>query len=373
MSALLSTGDLLAEGRTPSVGYRRDIDGLRAIAIVPVILFHSHVAAFSGGYLGVDVFFVVSGYLITSLIGPEIAQGRFSYLSFWERRARRLLPAMFLVVAATAFAAYWILLPGELIAFAGSVVSIVFFSSNVYFWQHADYFDAAQTMPLLHTWSLAVEEQFYLLFPAVLIAVSWSKRLHPVAIVIMIGAASLLDQRVVDACVSERRLLPASVARLGADAGCFVGAVASIAQRLPLTVRHRRSDSDRTLPDFDSSIPVRREYALSGTRRAGPVRRHGARDLVRRPGRPRCTTPRQSADRLHRPTVVLTLPVALAPHPVRYHGAPPRIVVAHRNTDPRCIGCYVHMLVVVVRTCREPHSTANNPDDSTFAVRDPGY
>ena len=104
MSALLSTGDLPAEGRTPSVGYRRDIDGLRAIAIVPVILFHSHVAAFSGGYLGVDVFFVVSGYLITSLIGPEIAEGRFSYLSFWERRARRLLPAMFLVVAATALA-----------------------------------------------------------------------------------------------------------------------------------------------------------------------------------------------------------------------------------------------------------------------------
>ena len=174
----------------PSEGHRRDIDGLRAIAIVPVMLFHAHVTAFGGGYLGVDVFFVVSGYLITGLIAPEIAQARFSYLSFWERRARRLLPAMFLVVAATAFAAYWILVPNELEAFGKSVISIVVFSSNVYFWQHTDYFDAVQTMPLLHTWSLAVEEQFYLLFPAVLIATSRSKRLRPIAVVMVIGATS---------------------------------------------------------------------------------------------------------------------------------------------------------------------------------------
>ncbi len=178
-------------GERPTSSHRRDIDGLRAIAIVPVILFHAHIALFGGGYLGVDVFFVVSGFLITSLIAPEIAQGQFSYLSFWERRARRLLPAMLLVVAATAFAAYWILVPSELDAFGRSVVSIVFFASNVYFWQHSGYFDTAQTMPLLHTWSLAVEEQFYLLFPAVLIATSWSKRLHPVAVVTLIGAASL--------------------------------------------------------------------------------------------------------------------------------------------------------------------------------------
>jgi len=171
--------------------HRRDIDGLRAIAIVPVILFHAQIALFSGGYLGVDVFFVVSGFLITSLIAPEISQGQFSYVSFWERRARRLLPAMFLVVAATAFAACWILVPSELDAFGRSVVSIVFFSSNVYFWQNTDYFDTAQTMPLLHTWSLAVEEQFYLLFPAVLIAVSWLKRPHPVAVVTVIGTVSL--------------------------------------------------------------------------------------------------------------------------------------------------------------------------------------
>ena len=188
----LSGEDPFAERRTPPANHRRDIDGLRAFAIVPVVLFHADIAAFSGGYLGVDVFFVISGFLITSLIASEIANGRFSYVSFWERRARRLLPAMFLVIAATAFVAYWILMPAELDEFGRSVMSIILLSSNVYFWQHWGYFDTStQTMPLLHTWSLAVEEQFYLLFPAVLIAVSRLQRLHPVAIVIMIGVASL--------------------------------------------------------------------------------------------------------------------------------------------------------------------------------------
>ena len=188
---LSSLDPFAAERRAPPASHRRDIDGLRALAILPVILFHAHVPAFSGGYLGVDVFFVISGFLITGLIAPEIGQGRFSYLSFWERRARRLLPAMFLVIAATVLIAYWMLMPQELDEFGRSVVSIVLFSSNFYFWEQTGYFDTwAQTTPLLHTWSLAVEEQFYLLFPAVLIAASRFKRLHPVAIVVLIGVVS---------------------------------------------------------------------------------------------------------------------------------------------------------------------------------------
>ncbi len=172
--------------------YRRDIDGLRAIAIVPVMLFHAGVDTFSGGFVGVDVFFVVSGFLITGLIAPEIAAGRFSYVSFWERRARRLLPAMFTVVAVTAFVAYWMLLPSELEALGQTIVSLALFSSNFYFWLHTGYFESStQSMPLLHTWSLAVEEQFYLLFPAILMAVYRSQRLKPVAVVVAIGVASL--------------------------------------------------------------------------------------------------------------------------------------------------------------------------------------
>ena len=127
---------MLASRPAQLASYRRDIDGLRAIAILPVMLFHVGEDAFSGGFLGVDVFFVVSGFLITGLIAPEIAAGRFSYVSFWERRARRLLPAMFTVVAATAFVAYWMLLPSELEAFGQSILSLVLFSSNFYFWLH---------------------------------------------------------------------------------------------------------------------------------------------------------------------------------------------------------------------------------------------
>ena len=173
-----------------SVIYRPEIDGLRALAVVPVVLFHARVAGFGGGFVGVDVFFVISGFLITSLIKQEIDAGAFSYLSFWERRARRLLPPMILVVATTCVAAYLILFPNDLLRFGRSVFALSLFVSNVHFWHHTGYFDApADTIPLLHTWSLAVEEQFYLVFPAVLIALSLRRRFRVVGIA-LIGLAS---------------------------------------------------------------------------------------------------------------------------------------------------------------------------------------
>jgi peptidoglycan/LPS O-acetylase OafA/YrhL len=171
--------------------YRPDIDGLRALAVVPVILFHANVRGFTGGFVGVDVFFVISGFLITRLICDEIVERRFSYVAFWERRARRLLPAMFGVIAATSVVAFALLLPTELENYGRSVVSVVLFSSNFYFWIKTGYFDpAAQTFPLEHTWSLAVEEQFYLLFPAVLMATARWKRASPLATVSAIGLIS---------------------------------------------------------------------------------------------------------------------------------------------------------------------------------------
>lgn len=149
--------------------YRADIDGLRAIAVVPVVLFHAKVPGFSGGFVGVDVFFVISGYLITSIIFTEISQARFSILSFYERRIRRILPALFAVLIGSGIAAYFLLLPEEMKAFGRSVVATTLFASNLLFWREADYFDAtAETKPLLHTWSLAVEEQFYIFFPVAL-------------------------------------------------------------------------------------------------------------------------------------------------------------------------------------------------------------
>jgi len=146
--------------------YRADIDGLRALAIVPVVLFHAGLGAFSGGFVGVDVFFVISGFLITGLIRHEIDAGTFSLANFYERRVRRLFPALFATLLATSAVAAWLLLPADLADYGKSVAATSLFASNFLFWQEAGYFGrAAEEIPLLHTWSLAVEEQFYILFP----------------------------------------------------------------------------------------------------------------------------------------------------------------------------------------------------------------
>ena len=146
--------------------YRQEIDGLRALAVLPVILFHAGFETFSGGFVGVDVFFVISGYLITTIILAELEQGKFSLVNFYERRARRILPALFLVMlVCIPFAWFW-LPPSDLKDFSQSLVAVSFFASNILFWRESGYFDAAAELkPLLHTWSLAVEEQYYVLFP----------------------------------------------------------------------------------------------------------------------------------------------------------------------------------------------------------------
>lgn len=150
--------------------YRREIDGLRALAVLPVMFFHAGFSLFGGGFVGVDVFFVISGFLITSILLIEIRGGTFSLLNFYERRARRILPPLFLVMAlCLPFAWLW-LVPSDMKDFAQSLVAVSFFSSNLLFWQEAGYFQtAAELKPLLHTWSLAVEEQYYMLFPLLLL------------------------------------------------------------------------------------------------------------------------------------------------------------------------------------------------------------
>lgn len=150
--------------------YRKEIDGLRALAVIPVILFHGGLEWFSGGYAGVDVFFVISGYLITSIILQEKEAGTFSIAGFYERRARRILPALYFIIFICSLFAWFWLLPHELENFGKSIVAVVIFASNILFWQESDYFAAdAELIPLLHTWSLAVEEQFYVIFPLIMI------------------------------------------------------------------------------------------------------------------------------------------------------------------------------------------------------------
>lgn len=152
--------------------YRSDIDGLRALAVLPVLFYHAGFAFAPGGFVGVDVFFVISGYLITSLIHGEMVAGRFSLVRFYERRVRRLFPALCAVLVVCAAASAWLLLPQDLRYFGGSLTATTLFLSNVFFWLEAGYFDVvAERKPLLHTWSLAVEEQFYLLFPLFLLLV----------------------------------------------------------------------------------------------------------------------------------------------------------------------------------------------------------
>lgn len=150
--------------------YRAEIDGLRAIAIIPVILFHAGFQLFEGGFVGVDVFFVISGYLITAIIVRDIKHGSFSLPEFYEKRARRILPALFFMMLVSLPFAYLWMLSKDFADYAWSLLVAPLFVSNVLFWWTRDYFDiAAEYKPLLHTWSLSVEEQFYLLFPIFLI------------------------------------------------------------------------------------------------------------------------------------------------------------------------------------------------------------
>jgi len=168
--------------------YRKEIDGLRSIAVIPVILFHGGFSWLSGGYIGVDVFFVISGFLISSIILKEQEAGTFTIAGFYERRARRILPALFLVLFVTlAFSLYW-LLPFELVDFGKSLIAVNLFSSNFLFWQASDYFAATSAqIPLLHTWTLAVEEQFYILFP-IFMMLFWGLGKHRLMLIITIIA-----------------------------------------------------------------------------------------------------------------------------------------------------------------------------------------
>lgn len=167
--------------------YRPEIDGLRAIAVIPVIFYHAGFKFASGGYIGVDVFFVISGYLITSIIHNEIENGEFSLARFYERRARRILPALYLVVLITSIFAWFWLIPRDFKAFSKSVAAVSIFLSNIQFTHELGYFDtAADLKPLLHTWSLAVEEQYYAIFPLLLIFLyKFGKRIAISSLVIL--------------------------------------------------------------------------------------------------------------------------------------------------------------------------------------------
>lgn len=171
--------------------YRREIDGLRALAVLPVILFHAGFSAFSGGYVGVDVFFVISGYLITSIILREKEAGTFTIRNFYERRIRRIFPALIVVLLACIVPAYFWMISSKLKEFSEAMIAVVFFVSNILFWRRSGYFETVtEENPLLHTWSLAVEEQYYVFFPLFII-IFW--RLGRRNLAAMLAVAALVS------------------------------------------------------------------------------------------------------------------------------------------------------------------------------------
>jgi peptidoglycan/LPS O-acetylase OafA/YrhL len=162
--------------RDASIEYRPEIDGLRALAVIPVLLYHARLGA-SGGFVGVDVFFVISGFLITAMLLKRMEAAPLDLLDFWERRVRRIFPALAVVTLTTLVAGWFLLLPADYKELGESVCAQTLLSSNVFFWRHTSYFDGgADLKPLLHSWSLAVEEQFYLLYPLILLGVAKLRR-----------------------------------------------------------------------------------------------------------------------------------------------------------------------------------------------------
>jgi peptidoglycan/LPS O-acetylase OafA/YrhL len=185
--------------RVPGLIYRRDIDALRAIAVLAVIAFHAAPHWVPGGFTGVDVFFVISGYLISTLILHELSHGSFRFLNFYDRRIRRLFPALITVLLATFALGWFLLIPTDFAALGRHIVAAAAFSANILNYMEAGYFDApAATKPLLHIWSLGVEEQFYFVFPALLVVVTAFRVVWALAIVAVASFALNIWLRYID-------------------------------------------------------------------------------------------------------------------------------------------------------------------------------
>jgi len=221
-----SAGPLVSKDRADvdprALRYRPDVDGLRAVAVISVVLFHLSKRHLTGGFLGVDMFFVLSGYLITAIVWREMRQGRFSIIRFYDRRIRRIMPALLALLFFTTLASALLLLPSDLMGYSRSLLATLVFSANIYFLRDANYFStAAEQKPLLHIWSLGIEEQFYVIFPLMLwlLARWWPARALTWIVVLTMGSlAACIGAAFVGAQVPAFFLLPTRAWELGVGA-----------------------------------------------------------------------------------------------------------------------------------------------------------
>lgn len=261
--------------------YRPDIDGLRALAVLGVILFHAGLPI-PGGYVGVDVFFVISGYLISKIIVRESSEGRFSFVNFWVRRVKRIIPASALVTMATICAACFVLEPRSLVALGKSAIFQAAMLSNVYFSRAAGYFsESSELQPLLHTWSLAVEEQFYLIFPLLLVVLLKRKQLAlPVIGLFSLASLILSAWAVYTYPTAAFYLLPSRAWELSAGAllaisetrvrpSRVVDEVASLLGLALILVPMFLYSSSTPFPGLAAVAPVLGAVACIGANRAG--------------------------------------------------------------------------------------------------------
>lgn len=259
------------------ISYRKDIDGLRCLAVLLVVLFHIQLWPISGGYIGVDVFFVISGFLVTSVITHSMAKGTFKFTNFYARRIRRLFPAVFVTVIGSLIGG-WILLPPDAFSdFSQSSIATLLSGSNFYFWATSGYFEtAAHYKPLLHTWSLAIEEQFYLVWPIsiFLIAGAAVKRNRLIIVLVsfvvlstllaewairsnyMSAAFFLLPFRINEFAIGALiAFLPAWTNRYGNNALAIAGMIGMIAPGILYT-------SETVFPGINAMIPCLSTAAL---------------------------------------------------------------------------------------------------------------
>lgn len=261
--------------------HRKEIDGLRALAVLPVMCFHAGFGIFPGGFLGVDIFFVISGYLITRLIEQELVSGTFSLRRFYARRARRILPALFaVIICSIPFAWVW-MLPTQYAEFSRSILSVLLFISNIFFWRESGYFSAAaEEKPLLHTWSLSVEEQFYIFFPLLLLLLWRFVQNRRMLLIIVLAIISLLLCEYASYRYPSANffLLPTRIWELAA------GAIGALLHRYPPRPKQGAAllglvmvvvplfayDATMRLPSFYTLVPVLGtllllRYAVGGT------------------------------------------------------------------------------------------------------------